>query len=232
MNGMLERTLMLLGENQTKTLVNFCVCVVGLGGVGGASLECLIRCGVKKVIIIDFDQVSESNLNRQILYTKKETGINKVEAAKMRAQSINPDVEIIVFNEFLSNETLIKLSAYKIDYLIDAIDSMNAKCELIKYCLDKEISFISSLGMANRIDASQISVMRLDKTYNCPLAKKLRTELRKQNIDIKRVTCVFSREEPLVSGAVPSSMMMVPVTAGLIAVSHMINLMMKKENNE
>ena len=159
--------------------------------------------------------MSESNLNRQILYTYSDVNQNKVDCAKKRIQAINKDINVIAINERFSESTITKLNDYKIDFIIDAIDSIDAKISLVKFALDKNIRIISSLGMANRLDPSKVTIMRLDKTYNCPLAKKFRFELRKNGVNLKDVMCAFSSEGPVRKGIVPASMMMVPSSAGL-----------------
>lgn len=223
MTQMYDRSILLIGEEDFAKLNNKCVLVVGLGGVGGTAFECLARSGIKNFIIIDFDVVSESNLNRQILYTYSDVNQNKVDCAKKRIQSINKDINVIAINERFSESTITKLNDYKIDFIIDAIDSIDAKISLVKFALDKNIRIISSLGMANRLDPSKVTIMRLDKTYNCPLAKKFRFELRKNGVNLKNVMCAFSSEEPVRKGIVPASMMMVPSSAGLNIAYYVLN---------
>lgn len=220
-----SRSVSLLGIEKYAKLEKSAVLIVGLGGVGGTAASSLLRSGVKNFILIDFDNVSSSNLNRQILYTSEDLNKAKVEVAKSKMLSINPNANIKIYKSMFQKEMYIELDKYHIDYIVDAIDMMTAKVELIQYALSRNIKFITSLGMANRLDPSQVSIMRLDKTYNDPLAKRLRAALRKENVDLKKVMCVFSKEEPLVKNEIPASMIMVPSSAGLNIAYYLIKQM-------
>jgi len=220
-----SRSVSLLGKAKYANLEKSVVLIVGLGGVGGTAASSLLRSGVKNFILIDFDNVSSSNLNRQILYTSEDLNKAKVEVAKSKMLSINPNANIKIYKAMFQKEMYTELDKYHIDYIVDAIDMMTAKVELIQYALMRNIEFIVSLGMANRLDPSQVAIMRLDKTYNDPLAKRLRAALRKENVDLKKVMCVFSKEEPLVKNEVPASMIMVPSSAGLNIAYYLIKQM-------
>ncbi len=220
-----SRSVSLIGKENYAKVQEKVVLIVGLGGVGGTAASSLLRSGVKNFILIDFDNVSSSNLNRQVLYTSEDLNKPKVEVAKSKMLSINPEANINIYKSMFQKEMYTELDKYHIDYIVDAIDMMTSKVELIQYALSRNIKFITSLGMANRLDPSQVGIMRLDKTYNDPLAKRLRLALRKENVDLKKVMCVFSKEEPLVRNEVPSSMIMVPSSAGLSIAYYLIKQM-------
>ena len=164
------RSIGLLGEDDFNKLQDKVIAVFGLGGVGGTALEALARTGVAHFIIVDFDKVDPSNLNRQILYTSKDILKDKVEAAKERLLMINPDLDIKTFKgkaqEFDFNQ--------KIDYIVDAIDDVEGKLFLAKKAQEYNIPSIMSLGMANRFDPSKVKIAKLNQTHSDPLAKKIR----------------------------------------------------------
>lgn len=215
MNPMFERSALLLGEEKIKLLKSKEVAIFGIGGVGGTALECLARSGVGKFRIIDDDAVSESNLNRQILYVAQDIGKKKVEAASIRLKSIG-EVEVISECYRASESSLSERDYSSCSFIIDAVDDIKAKVAIIEMALRNDIPFAVSLGMANRLDPSKVEARRLDKTENDPLARVLRHELRKKGIDLKKIMTVFSTETPIYKGEVPASMMMVPSSAGLL----------------
>lgn len=216
MNEFLLRSEMLLGEEKIDLLKKSHVTIFGLGGVGGTAYECLLRSGVGSFSIVDADVVQESNLNRQILYTSDQVGKDKAEMGLSRGKEINPSAEISHYSFRVSEETLQEHDFSNSSFIIDAVDDIRAKVAIIKYSFERNIPFVISLGMANRLDPREVTERRLDKTEYDPLAKKLRETLRKEGIDLKKVNCVFSTEKPLVKGRVPASMMMVPSSAGLL----------------
>lgn len=228
MESFASRSILLVGEEKYRKLEQSCVLVVGIGGVGGTALECLARSGIKKFVIIDYDNVSISNLNRQILFKNEDVGKSKVAVAKERLKGINPQIEVVSLNQYFDENILNELDKFHFDYIVDAIDSIKSKVTLIKYALKKDIKIIVSLGMANRLDPSKVLIERLDKTINCPLAKKLRSELRKEQIDLKKIMCAFSKEIPHINGSYIASMMMVPSSAGLNIASYVITNLMEE----
>ncbi len=229
MSDYLSRTKTLLGDSVVESFKDKAIMIFGLGGVGGTAFECLVRSGFKSFIIVDFDKVDVTNLNRQILYTSKDIGKNKVDIAKQKALSINPDLKIEIYNEFVDNQTIQKFKNSKIYYIVDAIDKIPSKIAIVKFAQENNIKMIMSLGMGNRVDPEKVTLTRLDKTSNDALAKKIRSELRKENIDLKTINVVFSKEEPLVKSNVVSSMMMVPSEAGLLIAKQIINDLSKGE---
>ena len=215
----LERTIGLISEEGVKKLSSAMVLVCGLGGVGGTALEALARTGLAHFIIVDFDKVDPSNLNRQILYTSKDITKDKVEAAKERLLMINPDLDIKTFKgkaqEFDFNQ--------KIDYLVDAIDDVEGKLFLAKKAQEYNIPSIMSLGMANRFNPEQVRVSKLNQTRNDPLAKKIRYEAKKAELDLSKINVVISEEIPQKNAEKLYSTMMVPSAAGLTIAKFILN---------
>ena len=213
------RSIGLLGEDNFNKLQDKVIAVFGLGGVGGTALEALARTGFQHFIIIDFDKVDASNLNRQILYTSKDIGKDKVEAANERLLAINPDIDVKAFKgkaqEFDFNQ--------KLDFVVDAIDDVEGKLYILQKCKENNISTIMSLGMANRFNPEQVRVMKLNQTSNDPLAKKIRYLVKHNGIDIKDVMAVISEELPQKNQEKLYSTMMVPSSAGLTIAKYILN---------
>lgn len=221
------RSQMLVGENAISILNKKTVLVVGIGGVGGTCFEALVRSGVNNLIIIDNDKVNITNLNRQLLFLKKDIGKSKVNVAKQRAAEINNDCNVFTREIFLDGNNINELDQYHIDYIVDAIDSIASKVVLIKYAKERNIPLITSLGMGNRLDSSKVTVMTLNKSTGDPLAKRLRYLLKQDLVDISNIMCVISTEEPITRGTIISSMMMVPSSAGLLLASYVIKELIK-----
>lgn len=194
-NLRLMRTEALLGTQAIKNLQNSTVMVIGIGAVGGYALEALARAGVGKLILVDFDCFDETNINRQILALTSTLGQKKIEAAKKRISEINPDCKIVLEDMFISNANIDILLKHNPDYVVDAIDSIKSKCELMAALQKKHIAFISSMGAALKTDISRIKIAHLSSTRNCPMAKVVRQNLKKQGVDITKVMCVFSDEQ-------------------------------------
>jgi len=221
-----ERTIGLIGEKCFEKLQKAHVLVVGVGGVGSVCVEALVRSGVGNITIIDNDYVEESNINRQIQATRNTLRQLKTEALKERMLCINPDLNIISKNEFL-NETNIDRLACKCDYIIDAIDSVKSKVVLYEYCQNNSINIISCLGMAKRLDPTQLIITKLKKTENDPLAKSIRHQVREKNLSLD-IDVVISKEIPLETVGL-GSMMMVPAAAGLTLAYFVIDKLIDKE---
>ena len=215
MDDIFERSKGLLTQESFNKLKDKHISVIGLGGVGGTALESLARTGIENFIIIDFDKVDASNLNRQILYGFEDIGKEKVEVAKEHLLKINPNIKISAISNKIDAKVGNLLNKYKIDFIVDAIDDVNGKVWIAKYALENKIPFIMSLGMANRFDPSKVYITRLDKTTNDPLARKLRYEIRKHGLDTKEVKCVASSEQPISNGTKLNSLMQVPSSCGL-----------------
>lgn len=225
-----DRSIALLGLKKFKKIKKTSVAIFGIGGVGGTAAEALLRSGVEKIHLVDFDRVSASNLNRQILFTHSDIDTAKVKAAKKRFEAINPDAKVMTYNYFVDQDSLNSFPFEKIDYVIDAIDSTKSKVALIEYLLKKKIPFVSSLGMGNRNDIAKLKITTLDKTHDDPLAKKIRDELKKDAIDLHKIKVVASDEVPIKNGKVISSMIFVPSAAGLLLANHVLKDIINKED--
>ncbi len=179
-----ERTLMAVEEERYNRMVNRHIVLVGVGGVGGAVFECLVRFGIKKITIIDFDTVDETNLNRQIISTTDTVGKIKVDVAKARGLAINPDCDIVAYNMFVEKDNLHIISDLQPDYVIDAIDSVKSKLDLVQYCHENNIPIISAMGTGNRfaVDGFVIDTVENTAGNGCGLSRVMRQELRKRGI--------------------------------------------------
>lgn len=222
-----SRSAMLLGDTGMQNLQKARVAVFGVGGVGGHAVEALARSGVGKIDIFDNDTVSVSNFNRQIIATDKTLGMPKVDAARDRILEINPLCGVSVFNVFYSSEnsSLYNLSVY--DYVIDAIDSVSSKIELIMKAKDAGVRIISSMGTGGKLDPTMLEISDISKTSVCPLARVMRRELRTRGINHLKV--LYSKEEPIKktvgedgSRHAPGSVSFVPSVAGLIIAGEVI----------
>lgn len=191
-----SRTLLLLGEEAQTRLEKATVAVVGLGAVGGFALEALARSGIGRLRPVDFDRFEESNLNRQILATTESLGRPKTEIAAERLRLIAPGTETEIRTLFFSKETADGVLLPKPDAVIDAIDSLEAKADLIEACVRRGIPVFSSMGAALRTDADAVRTGNLFKTEVCPLARKLRTLLRQRGVSAP-VFCVYSVQPPV-----------------------------------
>ena len=219
MDNIFERSIGLLGKENFKLIQDKVIAVFGLGGVGGTALEALARTGFRHFIIVDFDKVDASNLNRQILYTVKDVGKDKTEAAKERLLAINPEADVKVFNNKAQNFDFNQ----KIDFVVDAIDDVDGKLFLVKKAQERSIPSIMSLGMANRFNPEQVKVSKLNQTRNDPLAKKIRYMAKKAELDLSMINVVISEEIPQKNAEKLYSTMMVPSSAGLVIAKFILN---------
>ena len=222
------RTEMMLGADAVESLRNAHVAVFGVGGVGGFTVEALCRAGVGKITLIDSDRVAVSNINRQIIATHSTVGMFKTEAMRQRIKDINPECEVVIYNEFYSEENPIPLDG--IDYVADCIDSVKSKLHLITEAVKGNVRVISSMGAGNKLDPTRFCVADISKTHTDPLAKVIRTELRKRGINHLKV--VFSDEPPInPSGErTPGSVSFVPSVVGLIIAGEIIKDLIKQDN--
>jgi tRNA A37 threonylcarbamoyladenosine dehydratase len=227
MEKRLERFAALVGEDKVKALRDKNVLICGLGGVGGTALESLARSGIGHFTIVDYDVVEISNLNRQILFTNKDVGKPKVEAARERVQTIDESIIVTAFDCRVDDNFLTRISGRKFDFVIDAIDAPEAKVQLIKHCLANNLLFISSMGMANRLDPTAVRIANLAKTDTDPLAKKMRMLMRREQIDLADIPVVYSLEKPLRKGSLLASVMNVPSAAGLALSSYCLEKIQK-----
>ena len=226
---MQERLKWLLKDN-LEIIQNKTVLIIGLGGVGSYALETLVRTFFNHLIIVDGDKIDISNLNRQLMTNIDNIGQFKTEVWLERIKKINPDCQVEIINKFIDKDNLEILFQTKIDYVIDACDTVETKKEIIKYCLNNKIKFISVMGMANRFDASKVKFCYLDKTNYDPLAKKMRALLKKENIKGK-VPVIYSDEAPVKSNNL-GSIAYVPALAGLLCTNYVVNDILKGAKNE
>lgn len=226
MKEQFERTKMLLGEEAVKKLNKCRVAVFGVGGVGGYVVEALGRSGVGEIDIIDKDTVSESNINRQIIALHSTIGKSKVEVMKERLLDINPEIRVNTHECFYLPENAEQFDFSKYDYIVDAVDTVTAKLEIIQRAKELDIPVISSMGAGNKLDPSAFQAADIYKTKVCPLAKVMRRELKKRGVDSLKV--VYSEEEPnkTVIGEngryAPGSIAFVPSVCGLIIAGEVI----------
>ena len=228
----LLRTAMLLGEDAVEKLTHARVAIFGIGGVGGYTLEALARAGIGQLDLIDSDTVSRSNINRQILATQSTVGMPKVEAGKRRVLDINPDCIVRTWEIFYTPETADQFDFTRYDYIVDAIDTVTGKLQLVKAAQEAGTPIISCMGTGNKLDASAFEVSDISKTTMCPLARIMRKELSKRGI--KHLKVVYSKEEALSPTGweeeakmlgkrqIPGSVAFVPGAAGLILAGEVI----------
>lgn len=191
-----ERTQMLVGERMLEHFARSRVAVVGVGGVGGYAAEMLVRAGVGHLVIMDSDDVSLSNKNRQLLALDSTVGKPKCDVLASRLLDINPALDIVVIKEYLETDKAGDyFSGMNIDFLVDAIDTLSPKLSLIKYCMDNSIPLVSSMGAGAKFDATKVRLADISKSYNCPLAYIVRKRLRHMGIS-KGFKVVFSEELP------------------------------------
>lgn len=222
-----SRLRLLVGAEGLEKIHNAHIAVFGIGGVGGYAAEALVRSGVGKIDIFDNDKVSITNLNRQIIATHKTIGRYKTDVMTERMLEINPEVEVKAYKCFYMPENADEYDFSGYSYIIDAIDTVAGKIEIIMRAHKMGIPVISCMGAGNKLDASGFEVADIYKTSVCPLARVMRHELKKRNIDKLKV--VYSKEKPIVSGEnngsgkiLPGSIMTAPAAAGLIAAGEAI----------
>jgi len=194
-NSRFARTKMLLGQEAMTRIEKAKVMIVGLGAVGGYCLEALARAGVGNFVLVDFDVFEESNINRQILATDKTLGVKKVVAASERVALINPKAIVKTKDVFVNAETIDDILNENPDFVIDAIDALNPKCDLMQALWQRKIPFVSSMGAALKTDATKIKYGKLSNSKNCSLAKFVRKRLRKRGVEISDIECVWSDEQ-------------------------------------
>ncbi len=216
-----SRTALLLGQEAMERLSRSRVAVFGVGGVGGYVCEALARSGVGALDLIDKDQVALSNINRQIIATHKTVGRDKTDVMRERILDINPDAEVRVYPCFFLPETADRFPFSEYDYVVDAVDTVTAKIELAVRAQEAHVPMISSMGAGNKLDASAFRVADIYETRVCPLAKVMRRELKKRNVEHLKV--VYSEEEPLKQeGKLIGSVAFVPSVAGLILAGEVV----------
>lgn len=220
MDEQLSRSRLLIGEDGIDKLHKSRVAVFGIGGVGGYVCEALVRSGVSSFDLIDKDVVSVSNINRQIIALHSTVGRPKVEVMKERMLDINPSVTVNTYKCFFLPENASDFPFEEYDYVIDAVDTVTAKIELIMRCKELGIPVISSMGAGNKLDASAFEVADIYKTSVCPLAKVMRRELKKRGV--RELKVVYSKENPVTNSRPPGSVAFVPSVVGLIIAGEVV----------
>ena len=227
-NNFLERTELLIGSQSIAKLSNSKVIVFGVGGVGGFSIESLVRTGIGHIAIVDYDTIDITNINRQIIALQSNIGSLKVEIMKERIKDINPCCNVITYPIKLDENNLETFNLSNYDYIVDAIDDVNAKLLLAEYSYFNNIKIISSMGTGNKLDPTRFSISDIKDTRECPLARVMRNKLKKLGVNKYKV--VWS-DEPIkgeryynniTKKISPSSISFVPPVAGLILSSEVV----------
>lgn len=223
-----SRSEIILGKENIEYLSLKKIAVVGLGGVGSIIPLVLVRSNIRKIILIDNDFVNVSNLNRQIAYNQNDLGKPKVEALKEKLFNIRDDLEIEIYHKKIDEN--FDFNVLKdVNYVIDCIDDLEGKVLLTKYCYFHNIKIVNSLGMGYKLDPTNVEIISLNKTTTDPLAKKFRYLLKKENIDISKITTAFSSEPIIIKGKEIGSMAFVPNAAGLALASFVIREIIKEK---
>ena len=231
-----SRTELLLGHNAMERLSKCRVAVFGIGGVGGYTVEALVRSGIGAIDLIDDDKVCLTNINRQIYATRKTVGKHKVDVAKERILDINPDVKVYTHKTFYMPDTADSVDLSVCDFVVDAIDTVTAKIELAVRCDGLGIPCISCMGTGNRLDATKFAVTDINKTDTCHLARVMRRELRKRGV--KKLKVVYSTAEPRTPPIdpekrkqTPGSISFVPPVAGMLCAGEVIRSLLECDKN-
>lgn len=218
MNNSFSRSVGLLGEAGMEKLKNSAVIIFGVGGVGSYTVEALARAGVGSITVVDNDIVDITNINRQLIALHSTVGMDKVSVSKSRIEDINPQCRVTAIKEFYDENSSLDLTAF--DYIIDCIDSVKSKLMLAEIAVKNNIKIISAMGTGNKLEPDKLKITDISKTSYCPLAKKMRVELRKRGINHLKV--VYSTEEPKCRNVPPASVSFVPSVAGLIIAGEVV----------
>lgn len=219
---MLDRLELLIGKDNIDKIKNTKVLIIGIGGVGGYTLESLVRSGIENITIVDYDKIDVTNLNRQIISLNSNIGKYKVEEAKKRIEDINKKCNVKIIKEKISLDNFDILNIEKYDYVIDACDTVEVKKEIIRRCLKNNIKFISSMGTGFKLDPSKLKIMDVRKTSYDPIAKIIRHMVKEEKLKGK-IMVVSSTEEKKSNSKVIASNAFVPAIAGLMCTSYVIN---------
>lgn len=218
----------LIGKENINILKNTSVLILGVGGVGGYVVESLARSGIGTLILVDFDIIDITNINRQIIALDSTIGLKKVDVLEKRIKDINENCQVIKIDKFIDKNNINELFKYKFDYLVDACDSVPTKEQVIIECLKRNINFISSMGTGNKFDPSKLEICDIRKTYNDPLAKIIRKFVKDNKIN-KKVTVLSSTELPVkLHDKTPGSTSFVPPSAGLLIASYIVRKIIEK----
>ncbi|MBQ0085636.1 MAG: tRNA threonylcarbamoyladenosine dehydratase [Prevotella sp.] len=227
MHSELERTELLLGREAQARLRESSVIVFGIGGVGGHVVEVMARSGIGTVTLVDADTVELSNINRQIIALHSTVGRPKVEVAEQRIRDINPDCNVKTFQQFYLPENADSIDLTEYDYVIDCIDTVSAKVELIRRCDERKLPIISSMGAGNRMNPAMLKVTDIYKTTIDPLAKAVRKECRKNGIKSLKVVCSDECPQTASQQTVIASNAFVPAAMGIMIASEVIKDLIK-----
>ena len=223
-----SRLVKVIGEDDFSILNKSKVLVLGCGGVGGYVVEALARSGIGTLVIVDFDNIDESNINRQIIALDSTVGLKKVDVLEKRIKDINRDCNVIKIDKFITVDNLDELFNCDIDFFVDACDTTSVKKEIIKKCLNKKIKFISCMGTGNKLDPSKLEIIDIRKTSNDPLARMIRKYVKDEKINDK-VMVLCSSEVPVKTGdRTPGSTAFVPPAAGLMIASYVVKKLLKR----
>lgn len=218
----------IIGEENVTLLNSKTVLILGCGGVGGYVCEALARSNIGTLILVDYDKVDISNINRQIIALESTVGKLKVDVLEERIKDINPNCNVIKISEFIDSNNLNNLFQEKVDYFIDACDTVSTKKSVILECLKRDIPFISCMGTGNKLDPTKLDIVDIRNTINDPLAKIIRKFVKDNNIN-KKVMVLSSSELPIKIGdRIPGSSSFVPSSAGLIIASYVVREFIKK----
>lgn len=238
MSEIFERQSLIIGKDATQALAKSTVALFGVGGVGSYAAEALARCGVGKIVLVDHDTVSKTNINRQLCALTSTVGKLKVDVVAERLCDINPDVTVEKRAEFLLPENADSFDFESYDFVIDAIDTVSAKVEIAVRCTSLSVPMISCMGTGNKLDPTALRISDLAKTSGCPLARVMRRELKKRGI--LHLPVVYSEEAPLPTLAdartesgkpIPGSVAFVPSVAGLLAASEAVKHLIRNKNS-
>ena len=232
-----EREALLIGDEAQRKLEGASVAIFGLGGVGSYAAEAIARSGIGKIMLVDNDTISISNINRQLCALHSTVGEYKADVVAKRIRDINPDTDITVRRDFVLPENVDSFELASFDYVIDAIDTVSAKLAIAEICHGTKTPLISCMGTGNKLDPTSLKISDISKTTTCPLARVMRRELKKRGI--YHLTVVFSTEEAIspcktVKGengkVIPASIAFVPSVAGLLAASRVVRDIIGKED--
>lgn len=221
-----ERLESLIGKEQVEKLKEKNVLIIGLGGVGGYVLESLARSGIGSIIVVDHDTFDETNINRQILALNSTIGHKKVDEAEKRGKDINPFCKIIKYDQYFDCKTKDDILNHKIDFIIDACDSIESKKLLIEEAINRNINLISCMGTANRLNPKELEIIDIRKTTNDPIARKLRKFIKEKKIN-QKIRVLSSKEVPQKLGKVLATNSFVPPVAGLLIGNYVVNQLIK-----
>jgi tRNA A37 threonylcarbamoyladenosine dehydratase len=220
----------LIGHDKLELIKDKKIVVFGLGGVGSFAAEALVRSGVGHLVLVDYDQVDISNINRQLIALETTLGKEKTLAFAERARQINPDIQLEIINQSVDHTNAGQILGHDIDFALDCIDDVEGKIAIIQVCQKREIPMILSMGFANKFHPEMIQIAMLKNTSVCPLAKAMRKKVRDYGLSLN-IPCVYSLEkpQPVLDKSILGSTAFCPSSAGLVMASYVINYIIGKE---